>query len=122
MQNRSRTTMMMGLMQGPTTSTRKANEKLSLWRPVIRIIRKATASMKEINTLKRELAQKFEMKDLGPANPILGMRISRDRAAGTLTLSQEKYINKVLDRFRVQDAKPYSFFRFLACCPSLLLR
>jgi ATP-binding cassette subfamily B (MDR/TAP) protein 1 len=66
----------------------------------------AGASMKEINKLKRELAQEFEMKDLGPARQIIGMRISRDRAAGTLTMSQEKYINKVLERFRVQDAKP----------------
>jgi Reverse transcriptase (RNA-dependent DNA polymerase) len=44
-------------------------------------------SMKEINILKRELATKFEMKDLSPSNQILGMRISRDRVAGTLTLS-----------------------------------
>ncbi|KAJ4736375.1 Transposon Ty1-NL2 Gag-Pol polyprotein [Rhynchospora pubera] len=66
----------------------------------------ARNSMKEINNLKQELAKEFEMKDLGPASQILGMRISRDRAAGTLILSQEKYINKVLERFRVQDAKP----------------
>jgi hypothetical protein len=48
------------------------------------------------------------MKDLGPANQILGMRITRDREKGTLNLSQEKYIGKVLERFRVQDAKPRS--------------
>ena len=46
------------------------------------------------------------MKDLGPAKQILGMKISRDRSAGTLNLSQEFYIEKVLRRFRVNDAKP----------------
>ena len=34
------------------------------------------------------------------------MKISRDRSAGTLNLSQELYIEKVLSRFRVNDAKP----------------
>ena len=43
---------------------------------------------------------------MGPAKHILGMRISRDRSAGTLNLSQELYIGKVLSRFRVNDAKP----------------
>ena len=48
----------------------------------------------------------FEMKDLGPAKQILGMKISRDRSVVTLNLSQELYIEKVLSRFRVNDAKP----------------
>ena len=34
------------------------------------------------------------------------MKISRDRSAGTLNLSQELYIEKVLRRFRINDAKP----------------
>ena len=34
------------------------------------------------------------------------MKISRDRPAGTLNLSQKLYIEKVLSRFRVNDAKP----------------
>ena len=62
--------------------------------------------MMEINNLKTRLSAAFEMKDLGPAKQILGMKISRDRSAGTLNLSQELYIEKVLNRFRVNDAKP----------------
>ncbi|KAF3634113.1 hypothetical protein FXO38_25290 [Capsicum annuum] len=34
------------------------------------------------------------------------MRISRDRSVGTLHLSQEQYVEKVMDKFRVNDAKP----------------
>uniref|UniRef100_A0A3Q7H7E6 Reverse transcriptase Ty1/copia-type domain-containing protein n=1 Tax=Solanum lycopersicum TaxID=4081 RepID=A0A3Q7H7E6_SOLLC len=62
--------------------------------------------MREINNLKTRLSAAFEMKDLGPTKQILGMKISRDRSAGTLNLSQELYIEKVLSRFRVNDAKP----------------
>ena len=45
------------------------------------------------------------MKDLVVAKKILGMRITRDRKNHKLTLSQGEYIEKVLQRFRMQDAK-----------------
>lgn len=45
------------------------------------------------------------MKDLGPEKQILGMRISRDLAQGTLRLSQAEYIERVLQRFNMQSAK-----------------
>ncbi|CAH9143473.1 unnamed protein product [Cuscuta epithymum] len=48
------------------------------------------------------------MKDLGEAKQILGMRIERDEAVGRLYLSQAEYIQKVLERFRMQDAKAVS--------------
>ena len=38
----------------------------------------AGSSMWEINNLKTRLSAAFEMKDLGPAKQILGMKISRD--------------------------------------------
>jgi hypothetical protein len=48
------------------------------------------------------------MKDLGAAKKILGMRITRDRKNHKLTLSQGEYTEKVLERFRMQNAKPVS--------------
>jgi len=65
----------------------------------------AGSSINEINLVKQQLAKEFEMKDLGPAKQMLGMRISRNRSEGTLKLSQEKYIQKVLSRFSLHDAK-----------------
>ncbi|KAH7387965.1 hypothetical protein KP509_16G051000 [Ceratopteris richardii] len=59
-----------------------------------------------LNALKQQLNSAFSMKDLGEAEHILGMRIKRDRQQHTLQVSQEKYIEKVLDRFNVADAKP----------------
>ena len=68
----------------------------------------ARFNMQDINVLKRKLSKSFEMKDLGAAKQILGMRITRDRKNHKLTLSQGEYIEKVLQRFRIQNAKPIS--------------
>jgi len=51
------------------------------------------------------LSKIFEMKDLSLAKQIFGMRISRDRSEGILNLSQENYIEKLLSRFNVENAK-----------------
>ncbi|MCO5610881.1 hypothetical protein L7F22_065123 [Adiantum nelumboides] len=58
----------------------------------------ASANMQDIKELKGELTKSFLMKDLGAAKRILGMKISRDRKKKMLTLSQEEYIKKVLER------------------------
>jgi len=46
------------------------------------------------------------MKDLGETSFVLGIKILRDRSQGILRLSQESYIDKVLDRFSMKDSKP----------------
>uniref|UniRef100_A0A2N9HS85 Integrase catalytic domain-containing protein n=1 Tax=Fagus sylvatica TaxID=28930 RepID=A0A2N9HS85_FAGSY len=61
-----------------------------------------------VGSLKNELFKSFDMKDLGPARQILGMQILRDRKAKKLWLSQEKYVERVLERFNMKHAKPVS--------------
>ena len=39
----------------------------------------ARFNMRDINVIKRKLAKKFVMKDLGVAKQILGIRITRDK-------------------------------------------
>ena len=68
----------------------------------------AGPSIEEIKNLKKELSKQFEMKDLGSAKQILEMRITRDRAKGTLKLSQAEYVKKVLNRFNMDKVKPVS--------------
>ena len=46
----------------------------------------ASRNQGEIDKLKAQLNQEFEMKDLGEAKKILGMEISRDRKLGQLCL------------------------------------
>jgi hypothetical protein len=62
----------------------------------------------KIDKLKEELSKSFAMKDLGPARKILGMKISHKRKNARLWLSQESYIDKVLDKFNMSKAKPVS--------------
>ena len=59
-----------------------------------------------IGNLKEDLFKSFDMKDLGLARQILGMQILRDRKAKKLWLSQEKYIEWVLERFSMKHVEP----------------
>ena len=63
----------------------------------------------KINRLKKELSKSFAMKKLGSAKQILGMKISRDRKNRKLWLSQEIYVEKVLERFNISKAKAICF-------------
>ncbi|KAL8147454.1 hypothetical protein AgCh_004963 [Apium graveolens] len=51
------------------------------------------------------LGNRFSMKDLGDATYILGIKIYRDRSRKLIGLSQSIYIDKVLHRFGMQEAK-----------------
>ena len=58
-------------------------------------------SMDEINRLKDQMARTFDMKDLGATKQILGIEIHRDKKIGKLSFSQEKYVEKILERFEM---------------------
>ena len=58
-----------------------------------------------LNTIKESLKISFAMKDLGEAAYILGIKIYRDRSRRLIGLSQSTYIDKVLKRFRMENAK-----------------
>eukprot|EP00253_Pinus_taeda_P003485 PITA_03485 len=66
----------------------------------------ASKSMEEINRLKGQLSRTFDMKDLGEAKHILGMEIHKDRKNGKLWLSQQKYVEKILEKFSMNNVKP----------------
>jgi transposase InsO family protein len=54
---------------------------------------------------KSMLHERFATKDLGESKWILGMRILRDREKRTLTLDQELYVTKALDKFGLAQCK-----------------
>ncbi|KAK8952136.1 hypothetical protein KSP39_PZI003213 [Platanthera zijinensis] len=66
----------------------------------------ASNDVEMLNQTKKFLAKNFEMKDLGIASYVLGIKIHRDRSQGILGLSQENYINKVLERYGMKNCKP----------------
>ncbi|KAH9752503.1 Integrase catalytic domain-containing protein [Citrus sinensis] len=58
-----------------------------------------------LTTIKSWLAKQFDMKDLGEASYILGIKLLRDRKNKTLALSQAVYIDKILARFSMENFK-----------------
>ncbi|KAL5562820.1 hypothetical protein UlMin_032567 [Ulmus minor] len=50
--------------------------------------------------------QEREVENLGDASFVLGIQIHRDRSRGILGLSQRTYIDKVLQRYGIQNSKP----------------
>ena len=58
-----------------------------------------------IGNLKKDLCKSFDMKDLSLARQILGMQILRDGKSKELWLLQEKYIERVLERFNMKHVK-----------------
>ena len=57
-----------------------------------------------INTTKQFLSSQFDMKDLGEANVILGVKVTR--IENGFTLSQPHYVEKMLKKFNQFDVVP----------------
>ncbi|CDO72947.1 hypothetical protein BN946_scf185002.g132 [Trametes cinnabarina] len=53
-----------------------------------------TSSPETTDALKQELSAFFELSDLGPIRQVVGLEVTRDRAARTLTLRQTQYIDR----------------------------
>jgi len=65
----------------------------------------ACSDQETLDSTKRELSNRFKMKDLGESRIILGMDICRDHKAGTLSVSQTRYADKVIKRFGMDSAR-----------------
>jgi transposase InsO family protein len=55
---------------------------------------------------KKKINAQYSLTDLGPIHWLLGIKITRDRFARTISLSQEAYLNTIITRFNLSDAKP----------------
>jgi len=60
-------------------------------------------SRSAINKLKKDLSFKFEMKDLGEEKKVLSMEVKRDWKGGKISLIQNGYLKKVLQKFNIND-------------------
>ncbi|KAK6146420.1 hypothetical protein DH2020_020289 [Rehmannia glutinosa] len=61
--------------------------------------------IKAIDHVKNCLSAKFDMNFLGDAKKILGMNIYRDRNNSVLYLHQSSYVEKILQKFSMSNAK-----------------
>ena len=58
-----------------------------------------------LSSVKVWLSKQFDMKDLGEASHILGIKLLRDRQKRMLGLSQSTYIDQILARFNMEGSK-----------------
>ncbi|CAK9816458.1 Retrovirus-related Pol polyprotein from transposon TNT 1-94 [Anthophora quadrimaculata] len=68
----------------------------------------ASKNMKKLIEIKDLLKSKFEMTDSGPISEILGIRIERNGETGSIKLSQARYIEGLIAKFNMQNAKVVS--------------
>jgi hypothetical protein len=61
-----------------------------------------TENMKEMRKLKAVLMSGFKMKDQGEIHHLLGIQFKRTN--DSLSMSQESYVKKMLDRFKMENA------------------
>jgi hypothetical protein len=70
---------------------------------IILLSRKERA--KQATKLKANLMARYEMRDLGPVQWFLGIRVTRDREQCTVYLCQDSYIDKVANRYHLTNWK-----------------
>ncbi|CAI7848144.1 unnamed protein product, partial [Closterium sp. NIES-54] len=68
----------------------------------------ATADMEALAHVKSELQKRHTCTDLGELTSYLGLRITRDRAQHTITLTQSHMVQQVLQRFGFTYSSPQS--------------
>ncbi|GAA0175174.1 transmembrane signal receptor [Lithospermum erythrorhizon] len=66
----------------------------------------ATNDLGLLHNTKSFLFKNFEMKDTGEGSYLIGIEIICDRSQELLGLSQKAYINKVLEKFRMDRCSP----------------
>ena len=61
----------------------------------------ASKSRSAIDKLQKDLFFKFEIKDLGKAKKVLCMEIEGDQRDGKVSLTQKRYLKKILQKFNI---------------------
>ena len=63
-------------------------------------------SMDALQSLKKGLISRYEMRDLGPLQWFLGIRVTRDHTLRKLWLSQDAYVNKIVSVYHLPSHRP----------------
>ena len=66
----------------------------------------ASKSQARLKEVKKSLAKRFDIKDLGKLHHFLGMKIIQDEATGKVWVGQQAYTESLLRKFGMEDAKP----------------
>ena len=66
----------------------------------------AGQSLKKIEEVKKDLSQRFDVKDLGKLNYFLGVQIAQDHKNGNVWIGQPTFTELILKKYGMEDAKP----------------
>ena len=58
-----------------------------------------------IRSFKQEVGSRYKITDLGPISWLLGMKVTRDQEARTISLSQQTYTEAILTKYNLADCK-----------------
>lgn len=64
--------------------------------------------LKRRDNFKKNLMNTFKMKDIGNAEYVLGIKITRDREKGKIWLDQKLYIENLLEKYNMTECNPVS--------------
>jgi len=67
----------------------------------------AFKSRSVIDKLNKDLSSEFEMKDLSEAKKVLGIEIERDQKGDNVSLTQNGYLKKVLQKFNINGGTKF---------------
>ena len=63
---------------------------------------------KMIEEMKQSLSDRFKMQDLGQLHHFLGIKVLQNLVEGKMWIEEPNYVQKILERFGMQDSKPMS--------------
>ena len=63
---------------------------------------------KMVEEMKQSLSDRFKMQDLGQLHHFLGIKVLQNLVEGKVWIGQPNYVQKMLERFSMQDSKPVS--------------
>ena len=86
----------------------KSKETLSIVACYVDDLVVITETEEEMASLKGTLACRFKMKDMGELQYCLGVTIDQDKETKSITIHQEQYIQKILGRYGLLEAKTVS--------------
>ena len=66
----------------------------------------AGSSDKHISEVKKSLASRFNVKDMGELHYFLGIKIVQDQRSGDLWVGQQVYTDSILESFGMENGKP----------------
>ena len=90
----------------PSVCSRHANGNVTITSTYTDDTTGISSSKEEANRVKEELGWKYETKDLGDTNLVLGICINRNRDTGMISISQHAYLERVLECFSMIDCNP----------------